>query len=496
MRVCRRTRTTGQVSSLPAIGTEAIESALSSLVTLRSPRRFIQADGMSAAEKKMCRTYFAFARRHVVACVLLLSSYSAPAISATWVPYARLSSPHPAAGNHYGAAVAMSGTTLVVGEPFADVGAGIGAGNVYVYERVGSQWQLVEDLQQQPFNFAYNHAHFGAAVAVSGDKILVGAPDADCCIPTVAQIGFWIFYQRDPATGHWVFTDSSSGSEAGEHQGAAVAIDGTIGVSGGPGAGSTGVVYALALDATGNVEAIASSSAQPGLGFGSSVAIVQTPGPLGAQVLVAGAPGYKEGAATNVGAAFVFNFFAGHWHQFQALNASTPQDGNAFGSAVATSGNRVYVGVPGRNNPHGSPGVGSVDVFVASGPGGGFEFEQAIYTMAQSTDAHVGSSLAYSQDPTPLLYVGAPLGNSVATDAGSSFLFDPVSNGSGVTWTEINRLVLGADAAANDHLGTSVAISGLYAATGVPLHDGGPGLADSGIVEIFVRDLLFADGFQ
>jgi FG-GAP repeat len=449
-------------------------------------------------EKDMRHPQLAFAVNRATACGLpfLLLSASSIAAPGGWVPYARLSSPHPAAGNHYGAAVAMSGTTLVVGEPFADVASGIGAGNVYVYERVGSHWQLVEDLQQQPFNFAYNHAHFGAAVAVSGDKILVGAPDADCCIPTVAQIGFWIFYQRDPATGHWVFTDSSSGSEAGERQGAAVAIDGTIGVSGAPGAGSSGLAYALALDAKGNFQTLFPGSAQVGLGFGSSVAIVQTPGPLGAQVLVVGAPGYKEGAATNVGAAFVFNFFAGHWHQFQALNASTPQDGNAFGSAVATSGNRVYVGVPGRNNPHGAAGVGSVDVFVASGPGGGFEIEQAIYTMAQSTDAHVGSSLAYSQDPTPLLYVGAPLGNSVATDAGSSFLFDPVSNGSTVTWTEVDRLVLGADAAASDHLGTSVAISGLYAATGVPLHDGGAELADSGIVEIFARDLLFADGFQ
>jgi hypothetical protein len=444
----------------------------------------------------MCRTHFAIVPRHAVACVLLFSLYSAAATSATWVPYARLSSPHPAAGNHYGAAVAMSGTTLVVGEPFANVGAGIGAGNVYVYERVGSHWQLVEDVQQLPNNFPYNHAHFGAAVAISGDKMLIGAPDADCCVPTVAQIGFWFFYQRDPATGHWVFRDSSSGSEADEHQGAAVAIDGTTGVTGGPGAGSSGVAYALALDAKGNFQTLFPGSAQAGLGFGSSVAIVQTPGPLGAQVLVVGAPGYKEGAATNVGAAYVFNIVSGYWHQFQALNASTPQDGNAFGSAVATSGNRVYVGVPGRDNPNGSAGVGSVDVFVASGPGGGLEFEQAIYTMAQSTDAHVGASLAYSQDPTPLLYVGAPLGNSVANDAGSSFLFDPVSNGSGVTWTEVDRLVLGADAAASDHLGTSVAISGLCAATGVPLHDGGAGLADSGIVEIFVPDLLFADGFQ
>ena len=119
-----------------------------------------------------------------------------------WASIARLTSPHPAAGNHFGAAVSMSGTRLIVGEPLATIGGTVGAGNVYVYDLIGKNWQLTADLQAQPTNaFVVPHGHFGAAAAVSGDRLIVGIPDADCCQPTIPAIGFTVFYNRNAPSG-------------------------------------------------------------------------------------------------------------------------------------------------------------------------------------------------------------------------------------------------------------------------------------------------------
>src|SRR5262249_25540003 len=74
----------------------------------------------------------------------------------------------------FGSSVALSGDTLVVGSPEESSNAP-SAGAVYVFTRTGTTWSQQAYLKAS--NTAQN-AHFGASVALSGDTLVVGSPDA------------------------------------------------------------------------------------------------------------------------------------------------------------------------------------------------------------------------------------------------------------------------------------------------------------------------------
>lgn len=109
------------------------------------------------------------------------------ATSSTWV--ADGSFKGATAGDELGSAVALSGTTAVVGAPNEDDGTTSDAGGVHVYVRGASSWsQQGSTLHGDP---AAN-GHFGRAVAISGDVAVVGAPDA--------STGFAYVFQRTAGT--------------------------------------------------------------------------------------------------------------------------------------------------------------------------------------------------------------------------------------------------------------------------------------------------------
>lgn len=80
----------------------------------------------------------------------------------------------------FGEAVDISGDTLVIGATDFNVGWGEQFGSAYVYRQSGGEW-----LQQARLASSDGHdgsqydQHFGRAVAIEGDVIAVGAPDAD-----------------------------------------------------------------------------------------------------------------------------------------------------------------------------------------------------------------------------------------------------------------------------------------------------------------------------
>ena len=80
----------------------------------------------------------------------------------------------------FGEAVDISGGTLVVGATDWNVGRGDQFGSVYVYQQSGGEWlqQAILASSDGQDGFQYDQ-HFGRAVAIEGDMIAVGAPDAD-----------------------------------------------------------------------------------------------------------------------------------------------------------------------------------------------------------------------------------------------------------------------------------------------------------------------------
>lgn len=79
--------------------------------------------------------------------------------------------PLPSDTGQYGSEVSLKGDLLVVGSP-----GGSTPGQVYVYSREGAHWRLEQTLQS-PTGAA--NSDFGAGVAISHHSIIVGAPGED-----------------------------------------------------------------------------------------------------------------------------------------------------------------------------------------------------------------------------------------------------------------------------------------------------------------------------
>ena len=91
-------------------------------------------------------------------------------VGATWRYAGTLPDPAPVAGGHFGASVAVSATTAVVGAMSVD-GA---SGRAYVYTKVGPAWRSSGTLHAAQ---VVPGSQFGHSVAVSGTTVIVGSND-------------------------------------------------------------------------------------------------------------------------------------------------------------------------------------------------------------------------------------------------------------------------------------------------------------------------------
>jgi hypothetical protein len=112
------------------------------------------------------------------------AAYVLVRIGTNWVQQAYLKASNPAPQDQFGASVAISEDTIVVGAPGEDSGsAGIngdqnsnaaaGSGAAYVFVRTGTNW--AQQAYLKPSNTAIVQ-HFGNSVGISSDLIIVGAP--------------------------------------------------------------------------------------------------------------------------------------------------------------------------------------------------------------------------------------------------------------------------------------------------------------------------------
>jgi hypothetical protein len=94
-------------------------------------------------------------------------------------PITRITIPE-AVNSGFGEAVDVSGDTLVVGATDWNVGSGDQYGSVYVYQRAEGEWRQQARLISSDGHDGFQYdQHFGRSVAIEGDTIVVGAPDAD-----------------------------------------------------------------------------------------------------------------------------------------------------------------------------------------------------------------------------------------------------------------------------------------------------------------------------
>lgn len=244
------------------------------------------------------------------------------------VRQARLVAPDGTAEDEFGWSVAVSGNTGLVGAPQHSADAGDSReGAAYVFVRSGTGWTLEQKLVAADPSA---HSSFGRAVAVSGDTALVGAPE-EAVGDAYSQGAVYVF-TRSGTT----WTQQARLTAPALHDqdgfGAALALSGDTAVIGAPGTtegwDSLGAAYVFARSGTtwSLQQKLLAADGQDEDHAGGSAAI------SGDTVLV-GAPG--PGTSDHPGAAFVWVRGSSGWSEQQKLEAP---GGASIGSTVALSG--------------------------------------------------------------------------------------------------------------------------------------------------------------
>jgi hypothetical protein len=368
--------------------------------------------------------------------------------SGSWPQVAELVGSDTEAQDNFGASVAISGATAVVGA----VGHAKAAGRAYVFTRGPTGWRQAAELVGSDTRKEDN---FGGAVAILGGTIVVGATGAAGFAGRayVFTRGATGWRQTAELVGSGIDADAAKIDP--DDFGTSVAISGGTVVVGADDARNGGRVYVFTRGATGwrqVAELVGSdTTADAEFGgdfFGTSVAI------SGATVVV-GASGHAAAA----GRAYVFTRGATGWRQTAELVGSGIASKDTFGSSVAISGATVVVGADGGTVLRGAPNYGGGRAYV---------FTQGVTGWRQVAEL-VGSDTV----------AGGDFGGSVAISGGTVLVGDDFRGGGRAYvftkgapgWRQIDELV-GSDTVYGDDFGGSVSISGATAVVGAFEHGG------------------------
>ncbi|MCX7553686.1 FG-GAP repeat protein [Marinicella sp. S1101] len=355
-----------------------------------------------------------------------------------WAQEAYLKASNAEAGVLFGNAVAISGSTVVVGA-YRENGDShstastpnsnaIQAGAAYVFTRSGGTWDQAAYLKASN---AESFDNFGAAVAIDGGTIVVGSIYEDGDTNSTAEnannnttrAGAVYVYRGFGENWNLDAYLKASNAESNDYFGNAVAIS-----------GNTIVVGAIEED-------------------GDANSMVNAP----------------NNAATEAGAAYVFTRDGSIWSQQAYLKAHNAGAGDEFGNSVAIDDETVVVGahledgdvnstINSSNNN--AIDAGAVYVYIREKN----TWTQQAYTKAENTDSEdefgyavdiAGNTMiigAPEEDGNELSTMASP--NNFARDAGVSYVF--ARNGS--QWQQ-KQYLKAARTGPGDNLGESVAIN-------------------------------------
>ncbi|MCC6408816.1 MAG: hypothetical protein IT453_16760 [Planctomycetes bacterium] len=350
-----------------------------------------------------------------------------------------LVAPDAAAHDAFGAAVALDSARALLGAPGRDGAAGADSGGAYVFERTPSgTWVCAAVLVPSD---AHPGARAGEAVALDGQRALVGAPHLGK--------GFAYVFERLPA-GAWVETQTIVGFDAqpGDLFGAAVALDGEMLWCGAPfndhGAGpDCGMVYDYRLIGASWVH-IQETQSYAGDRLGSAVAIDGLRG-------LAGAPEAKLTWNQRTGRVLVLEWDPVElWKHTAWLVPAGAEVSDRFGDAVALEGARILAGAPGHDAP-GVTDAGAAYVFERSDDG---EWSERAALVARDPTNAAGFGRAVALQGERALVGAARAANPFGVSAGAVYAFDRAVDG---MWRESAKFML-LDGRVGDRLGAAIAI--------------------------------------
>lgn len=339
-----------------------------------------------------------------------------------------------------GSSVAMDGGVMAVGSPFDNIG-GEDSGVVWIHDaNSGALLHRLDNPLPLP------QSHFGWSVAVSGNRVVIGAPNdntgaSDAGIAYVFDLG-----SVTPTVP--VLTLANPNPAANDGFGYSVAISGTKIVVGTPdgnsGLADAGCVYVYDLASSTPASPVRQMNHPnpSGQNFGHSVSI------SGSRIAVGAC---QDGVGSDISRAYIYDLNSGTpTVPMRTLDDGTPLTNEQFGFAVAIQGDRVVVSAP-RDD---TMGVDSGRAYAYDLSSGTPSVPMAVLSdVTPAVDDLFGMSLALSG---AIVAVGAHLDDDGALNSGSVYCFNLSSVTPGVAFASIDN----PGPASGDEFGRAVALSG------------------------------------
>jgi hypothetical protein len=221
-----------------------------------------------------------------------------------WSQAQRILPPSPNTTGNFGIALALEGDYLIVGEP-GNLNGSDTAAVAYVYQRASGSFALLQTLSAQNANAP---TEFGTAIAISGSKLLIGAPNEDFADPERFIGAAYVFNRQGSGlygAGIQIKAPSASERQQNSRFGAAVALDGNLALVAATNfstatLASAGRVFSYSVQAAPALLQRLESAQPEGFAlFGKTMALKN-------QVAAIAAPG-EDGEDTDGGAVYVFS---------------------------------------------------------------------------------------------------------------------------------------------------------------------------------------------
>ncbi len=252
-----------------------------------------------------------------------------------WTEVQRLEASNPAAGDHFGRTVTLSGDQLLASSTILQA--------IYVFEKDGSgMWQETQILNVSD-NVEGNY--IGRVSAGDGDRFLTAS-----WANSEGRGAVYVF-DRDPTTGLWSETAKlmSSDGEPNDLFGMSIAVEGDLALIGtGQKNNGTGATYVFRRDpANGDwseTNILTGPDTGPNSGFGLAVGLDQGVALIAAAIHPPG---------TGLGVVFEFNFdeASGEWRAGPVLRSfDTGNPGTQFGTSLTIADGETWIGAPGASD--------------------------------------------------------------------------------------------------------------------------------------------------